>query len=41
MNRNQAKEILPIIQALIDEKQIQHLYNKSEDIENPTSDLII
>ena len=41
MNRNQAKEILPIIQAFIDGKQIQHLYNKSEDIENPTSDLII
>ena len=41
MNRNQAKEILPIIQAFIDEKQIQHLYNKWEDIENLTSDLII
>lgn len=32
MNRNQAKEILPII---------QHLYNKWEDIEELTSDLII
>ena len=41
MNRNQAKEILPIIQAFIDGKQIQHLYNKWEDIENLTSDLII
>ena len=41
MNREQAKEILPIIQAFIDEKQIQHLYNKWEDIENLTSDLII
>ena len=41
MNRNQAKEILPIIQAFIDGKQIQHLYNKWEDIENLTNDLII
>ena len=41
MNRNQAKEILPIIQAFIDGKQIQHLYNKWEDIEHLTSDLII
>ena len=41
MNKNQAKEILPIIQAFIDGKQIQHLYNKWEDIENLTSDLII
>ena len=41
MNRNQAKEVLPIIQAFIDGKQIQHLYNKWEDIENLTSDLII
>ena len=41
MNRNQAKEILPIIQAFIDGIQIQHLYNKWEDIENLTSDLII
>lgn len=41
MNREQAKEILPIIQAFIDGKQIQHLYNKWEDIENLTSDLII
>ena len=41
MNRNQAKEILPIIRAFIDGKQIQHLYNKWEDIENLTSDLII
>ena len=41
MNKNQAKEILSIIQAFIDGKQIQHLYNKWEDIENPTSDLII
>lgn len=41
MNRNQAKEVLPIIQAFIDGKQIQHLYNKWEDIEKLTSDLII
>ena len=41
MNRNQAKEILPIIRAFIDGKQIQHLYNKWEDIENLTNDLII
>ena len=41
MNRNQAKEILSNIQAFIDRKQIQHLYNKGEDIENLTSDLII
>ena len=41
MNREQANEILPIIPAFIDGKQIQHLYNKWEDIENLTSDLII
>lgn len=32
MNRNQAKEMLPIIQAYIEGKQIQQLSNKWKDV---------
>lgn len=33
MNRNQAKELLPIIQAYAEGKQIQFLFNEWEDVD--------
>lgn len=41
MNRQQAKELLPIIQAFVDGKQIQFLRIEWEDIDKLTDDLFI
>lgn len=41
MNREQMKELLPIIQAFVDGKQIQFLRIEWEDIDKLTDDLFI
>lgn len=41
MNRNQAKIMLPIIQAYIGGKQIQHLSNKWEDVDELSIDCLL
>ena len=41
MNRNQAKQLLPIIQAYVEGKQIQHLYNEWKDVDELDIDLAI
>ena len=41
MNRKQMKELLPIIQAFVDGKQIQFLRIEWEDIDKLTDDLFI
>lgn len=41
MDRNQAKQLLPIIQAYVEGKQIQHLYNEWKDIDVLDIDLAV
>lgn len=41
MDRNQAKKLLPIIQAYVEGKQIQHLYNEWKDIDVLDIDLAV
>lgn len=41
MNRNQAKQLLPIIQAYVEGKQIQHLYNEWKDVDELDIDLAV
>lgn len=41
MDRNQAKKLLPIIQAYVEGKQIQHLYNEWKDIDVFDIDLAV
>ena len=41
MNRNQAKTLLPIIQAYVEGKQIQHLYDEWKDIDELDIDLAV
>ena len=41
MDRNQAKKFLPVIQAYVEGKQIQHLYNEWKDIDVFDIDLAV
>ena len=41
MDRNQAKKLLPIIQAYVEGKQIQHLYNEWKDVDELDIDLAV
>lgn len=41
MDRNQAKQLLPVIQAYVEGKQIQHLYNEWKDVDVLDIDLAV